>query len=59
MIKEKLYKYKNPKEEFRFNTSYYSKFKDRFFTNFHDRILLFYTMINGYGNWEEIKKQIK
>ena len=56
MIKEKLYKYKNPKEEFRFNTSYYSKFKDRFFTNFHDRILLFYTMINGYGNWEEIKK---
>jgi hypothetical protein len=56
MLKERIQKFKNPKDEFKFVTSYYSKFKDKYFTSFHDRILLYYTLNYGYGNWEDIRK---
>ena len=43
LLNDKFHSYKDPKQDFRFTTSYYSKFKDRFYTAMHDRILLFCT----------------
>lgn len=54
MIKDFMLRFENSKDNFKFRTSYYSKFKDKYFTNMHDRILMYYTQEFGYGNWEEV-----
>lgn len=42
-----------------FNPTHYNKSRSKFFSIDHDKFLVYISHLEGYGNWDKIKRKIK
>ncbi len=59
LINNKCTSYRNSKEEMEFNPTHYNKSRSKFYSSDHDKFLVYISHLEGYGNWEKIRRKIK
>jgi len=59
LINNKCTSYRNAKEEMEFNPTHYNKSRSKFYSSDHDKFLVYISHLEGYGNWEKIRRKIK